>query len=172
MRLTNTIREAFISAAMNDVPSVDYAEQARELAHAELKRQFSRAFPDIDMALAIESGWLNKTGVHMPGTLANLYTYTRGYDALQEDHRLWLRLEALAEKHESQSRQREELRRKLHAVAYSVTTRKALVDALPEFEKYLPADEAKALRSLPVVANVVTDFVRAGWPKGGKAVAA
>ena len=36
---------------------------------------------------------------------------------------------------------------------------------LPEFEKYLPADEQKALRSVPVVANLVADFTKAGWPK-------
>jgi hypothetical protein len=46
-----------------------------------------------------------------------------------------------------------------------VSTRKALVDLLPEFEKYLPADEAKAIASLPAVANVLSDFVKAGWPK-------
>jgi hypothetical protein len=35
---------------------------------------------------------------------------------------------------------------------------------LPEFEKYLPEDEAQAVRALPVVTNVVADFVKAGWP--------
>ena len=50
--------------------------------------------------------------------------------------------------------------------ALGASTRKGLADALPEFEKYLPADEPAAVRSLPVVANVVADFVKAGWPKG------
>ena len=44
-------------------------------------------------------------------------------------------------------------------------TRAALAAALPEFEKYLPADEPKALRSLPSMANVASEFVKAGWPK-------
>jgi len=39
-----------------------------------------------------------------------------------------------------------------------------LTDAIQEFENYLPEDEAKAARSLPVVTNVVADFVKAGWP--------
>ena len=60
------------------------------------------------------------------------------------------------------------LREKLHGCAYAVTTRKALVDLLPEFEKYLPADDASVCRTLPVVQNVVSDFVKAGWPKDGK----
>jgi hypothetical protein len=69
-----------------------------------------------------------------------------------------------------QEKARADLRSKLKSVAYSVSTRKALVAALPEFEKYLPADEAKAVRTLPVVQNVVADFVKAGWParKGAK----
>lgn len=57
------------------------------------------------------------------------------------------------------------LRAKLQATADAVTTRKALIDLLPEFEKYLPADESKAVASLPAVANVLSDFVKAGWPK-------
>lgn len=32
----------------------------------------------------------------------------------------------------------------------------------------VPADEPKALRSLPALANVAADFVKAGWPKGRK----
>lgn len=57
------------------------------------------------------------------------------------------------------------LKAKLQATADAVTTRKALIDLLPEFEKYLPADESKAVASLPAVANVLSDFVKAGWPK-------
>jgi hypothetical protein len=57
------------------------------------------------------------------------------------------------------------LRTKLSATADAVSTRKALIDLLPEFEKYLPADESKAVASLPAVANVLSDFVKAGWPK-------
>jgi hypothetical protein len=53
----------------------------------------------------------------------------------------------------------------LKSVAYACTTRKQLEEALPEFSNYLPEEEAKAARDLPVVVNVVADFVKAGWPK-------
>ena len=46
--------------------------------------------------------------------------------------------------------------------------RAAFVAKLPEFAHYLPAEDAPAGRSLPVVANLVTDFVKAGWPKDKK----
>ena len=46
----------------------------------------------------------------------------------------------------------------------------ALAEALPQFAKYLPAEPVKgaAPRSVPVVIDVVEDFVKAGWPKGQK----
>lgn len=66
---------------------------------------------------------------------------------------------------QAESEKRTELQRKLSAVARSVTTRKALVDLLPEFEKYLPAD-GETSRTVPVVVNVVSEFMQAGWPKG------
>jgi len=72
---------------------------------------------------------------------------------------------SLANKSAEQERQRVALRDKLKRAAASFTTRKQLAEAMPEFEKYLPADEAAAIRSLPAVTNVVGDFQRAGWPK-------
>ena len=44
--------------------------------------------------------------------------------------------------------------------------REALAAMLPEFEKYLPSETPALDRTVPAVANVVTDFMRAGWPKG------
>ena len=64
---------------------------------------------------------------------------------------------------------RASLKSQLKSAAHSVTTRKALAALLPEFEKYLPADEAAACKTLPVVQNIVADFAKAGWPKGKKA---
>jgi len=53
---------------------------------------------------------------------------------------------------------------------YACTTTKQLRELLPEFDRYLPAEEEKTLRTLPVVQNIVADFVKAGWPakKGSK----
>jgi len=75
-------------------------------------------------------------------------------------------LEALKEKKEAQDKMHRDLEAKLMAAANSCTTRKALVDLLPEFEKYLPAGQAEACKTLPAVANIMADFVKAGWPAG------
>ena len=170
MKLTNTIRDAFILAAMQDVPSVDYAQQARDLAQKAMKALFAKDFPGIDQAKVYQ--WFGSSSVKMPGTLNNLYQPSPGFDCLKNDAKLWAKLETLEAQSRTQDIARSELQKKLRAVAYSVNTRKALADALPEFAKYLPADEATATRNLPVVANVVADFVKAGWPKGKKPTAA
>lgn len=63
-----------------------------------------------------------------------------------------------------QAAHRRELRDKLSTIVYGLTTTTALEKALPEFAKYLPKAAAKT-DNLPAVANLVTDFVKAGWPK-------
>jgi hypothetical protein len=60
------------------------------------------------------------------------------------------------------------LRSKLKGAAYACTTTKQLRELLPEFDKYLPEEVAASARSLPVVANIVAEFTKAGWPSKGK----
>lgn len=171
MKLTNMIRDAFVRAAMTDVPSVDYTEQAHKLVHATLDARFKKDFPGvkIDRTAAGELGWLSKNSVKIPGLLSEPYTWTPSYRALDSHPDVLAKLEELAKKHQEQKDLRRSLESKLKSCAYSVTTRKALADMLPEFAKYLPADEPAAARTLPVVANVVAEFTKAGWPKGKKA---
>ena len=173
MRLTNYMRDAFITAAMQDVPMINYNEQAEKLAREHLKKRFEALFPGIDPNGPANS-WLEKCSVSLPGSLQNIYAVAPTYRVLETDLKIWPKLQEIAHKYSVQEKERLELRNKLKGVAYSCTTRKALADALPEFEKYLPEDEAKAIRSLPVVTNVVSDFVKAGWPKqnAGKIAAA
>jgi hypothetical protein len=165
MKLTNTIRYAFIRAAMNDVPSVDYAEQIRAIALADIADQLPKkvraVWDDTSLRHWVKTDWRNYGGVSMSVPCGDLEKPLLRVEA-------GLKINALKKAADTQHNQRQELERKLKGCAYSVTTRKALVALLPEFEKYLPADEPAALRTLPVVANVVADFVKAGWPKGGK----
>jgi hypothetical protein len=172
MRLTNTIRESFVRAAMQDVPFVDYKQQAVRLVEAELDKAFSERFNGVKRQDAAATGWLEQSGIHLPHPLGTIWTYApsgnRGSALLNEIQK---QLNELAEKSKRQNNQHDALRSKLLAVANSVTTRKALAAALPEFEKYLPADEPAAIRTLPVLTNVVAEFARAGWPKGKEAAA-
>lgn len=165
MKLTNYMRDAFVSAAMQDVPHTAYEEQAESFGHKSVNALFAKTFPGVDKNNPDVEDWLNQRGVNMPKGLGDLYTYAPSYDCLASQPDVWAELCRLGEKQIAQNEVRHALEVKLRAVARSCNTRKQLVEALPEMEKYLPEDEPAAMRTLPVVANVIADFVNAGWPK-------
>lgn len=170
MKLTNYMRDAFINAVMHDVPSgADYAEEARNIVVEDALAQAPAQIRPIWAKGGVAREFLCTASVHYCGTsilVPAKSSHRNDFKLTGEAQHKIDRLEAAAK---AERVKRDALRGNLRAVAYSVTTRKALAEALPEFEKYLPADDAKALRSLPVVANVVADFVKAGWPKVGRA---
>lgn len=163
MRLTNFMRNAFVTAAMQDVPSVDYNEQARKIAKDDIAAQLPPKLHAVYNDPALRDH-LKTEYVCLPGMLDNCYLACGSYRLTPAAVK---RLEAIAEQHMVQVDRLANLRAKIKGVAMSCTTREALAAALPEFEKYLPAVEAPT-RDVPVLANVVADFVLAGWPKGGK----
>lgn len=163
MRLTNFLRDSFVRAAMADVPKVNYEDQAQGIARAFMKAEFSRIFPKIDMNGEALS-WLNKTSVDMPGSIGNVHCVSPEWGYLKGKP-VWEELQKLAALNSEQNAKHRDLRDRLNSVAYACTTRKQLLEALPEFEAYLPAEEAKAAKNLPALANVLSDFVKAGWPK-------
>ena len=162
MRLTNLIRDSFVTAAMHDVPKVDYDKQIIE--------QYQQGMLDLMPPELVghykkNKAWFNHSYKHVHGL-------NTSFRVVAPDHGVWElkpkrkeEIDRLLALHKEQRRTRSELQDKLKAVAYSVTTRKALAEALPEFEKYLPADAPPACRTLPAVANLVADFTKAGWPK-------
>ena len=163
MKLTNTLRDAFVLAAMQDVPSVDYSEKitavAIKAAVEKLPPKVRAIWNDKELRgfVVTDRHWLaGSLVVCVPGKDHEVDKVVRDAAA------------PLVALDVEQRKSRESLQTKLRSVAYACTTRKALLDALPEFEKYLPADEAAVNRSMPVVAGVVTEFVKAGWPKGAK----
>ena len=153
MRLTNQMRLAFISATMKDVPAIDYAETIRSMVKAkELVYQKAAGISKAD-----------------PDRLTNRYIYIRSQSfylrgltdmelkAIKED----LEIDAIAKKWDAQIEVHNKLRQTLTGAINACNTVKQAHEALPEFDKYLPADSAKALRSLPVLA---------GWPKQNKRI--
>ena len=170
MKLTKDIRRAFVRAALADVPSVDYREEIRAIALADA----IEALP-----VVVRKVWDNpktrpfiKMNYHYyHGVSVCIPTAREEWSREDSTHKLTpenqAKVDKLAELDKAQSTLHENLRRKLETAAEACTTRKALVDLLPEFEKYLPVDEARAIKeNLPAVANVVAEFAKAGWPKG------
>ncbi len=168
MRLTNYIREAFVRSVMNDVPSIDYEEQIRNLVNKKVaaihkkvgiqeidKERLSGAYLYIR---GTEKKSFGSTSCYVSGLTINEHKEVQSDSALI----------ALADLKYAQDETRNALCKKIDYAIKACSTRKQAVEALPEFEKYLPEDEAKAIRSVPVIANVLSDFVKAGWPKGQK----
>lgn len=168
MKLNKYIREAFVRAAMNDVPAIDYAQQARDLA---LKTANDLLPPEIKPLIdnPALTGCFNYVYVDMPGNLSGVRvlghpdTWRLRYEPKAAE--VWTQLQELSRLDKEQNERRKELKSKLEGAAAAVTTRKALVAMLPEFEKYLPPEDAPSIKTLPVCANLVSDFMQAGWPK-------
>lgn len=162
MRLTNYMRDAFVSAAMNDVPREDFEDQMQTLL---IKAAISYLPPKVR---ALYDDPATRDFIrHTQLPCGFNYTYVPGLGTLpvgtQEKYN------GLKEKQKEQEASRRELTVQLRGVAYSARTRKALVALLPEFEKYLPADDSAACKTLPAIANVMADFAKAGWPKDSAA---
>ena len=164
------MRDAFINRVMADTPSVDInaiQEKAHDLV---VKDALSQSPPDVRKLwkngetrpwVSRVSYWFNRNnhGYNFSSLMIPSIGAYRMSDATRQE------VDQLAAEAEAAAKLRATLETRLRSVAYSCSTRKALAAALPEFEKYLPEDNPAAVRSLPVVANVVADFVRAGWPK-------
>lgn len=169
MKLTKYMREAFVRGVMNDVPKVDYQAQA----DAMVRKAVRDAMPEGLRKLVDQGGealdWLKVSQISVPGhSLSSVRTYcpeSGGHDFLKfKNPNVWSQLTEINRLAGQQGEQRQALQNKLTGAANSVTTRKALAELLPEFEKYLPADTPAATRMLPVVVGVVDDFKKAGWP--------
>lgn len=166
MKLTNYIRDAFVEAVMDDVPKIDY--------RAEIERVALNAAVS-DMLPKVRAVYDDKTTRDFIETHHHYFDECGGMYLPQL--KSWViapvvhaELKRLRKLQLEQEAQRDSLQSKLKGIAYGVTTRKALATALPEFEKYLPA-EIETSRNLPIVANVITDFMKAGWPKDKQAAA-
>ena len=175
MRLTNFLRDAFVRAVMHDVPSTNYEEQAHKLARDQVRAMFKKEFPTIDYDKACDSEWFNSGSINMPYGIHGIHIKCMTcWNMLKDEGKVWPKLEELGVKKKEQEKKLSELESRLKGVAYACTTRKQLEEALPEFSAYLPEEEAKAAKTLPAVANVLSEFVKAGWPKqnAGKIAAA
>ena len=162
MKLSKLTKQAIVRAIWNEVPEIDH--KARKVAiQAALVELFT---PEVKA--------LYKT---QPGALKVVYctplagSTVRFCDMSYEDRHVTVadlteeQIDSALEPYTEEDRARVEAHSKLTALVMGCSTRNQLVKLLPECEKYLPA-EASTDRSLPVVANVIADMTKLGWPKG------
>ena len=166
MRLSTSMRLAFVRAVMDDVPFVDYDEQLRQLAQKTVDGYRPAA---LVRALALDPNiqdWLNRDYqyIHKYQKSFCLVGSKQSLDRLNTDKDFVSAAQNLRKQQQAQLEQRSALETKLKASAQACQTRAQLAKALPEFEKYLPI-EAGNSKCLPALANLMSDFMAAGWPK-------
>lgn len=133
MKLTNYMRDAFIRAAMGDVPKIDYAGQIdkafRDAANALLPAKVKALLKDKDCECYVNFEFHS---VKRMGSNKSVPA-PRGYGEFKLPAEAVAAIDALIDKDKEQTASLNVLERKVRGVAYAVTTRKALADALPEF---------------------------------------
>lgn len=174
MRLTNMLREAIIASILADVPTEDYESKIRELAQKAVLAAAPKCVQEVyklNPAL-LETGYFyglfpgrhQNHFVHgVVGSFMETADASYGAWPVSEEHRI--ELIALREAYAAQIERMNELRAKVTGIVNSVTTTQRLRELLPEFDKYIPKDE-KQSTGVPALANLVTDLMAAGWPKG------
>lgn len=166
MRLTKFDKDAFVRAVLDDVPYVDYSEQARKLA---MKHLISLLPENVRTAYHANPEWIRSNHVRLPNYLQDFHGPALGYvsyDSFPDE--LKEQLHTLSDAAKEQSNTRKTLEDKVTGLINSVTTLKAALKNFPEFAKYLPADrDAAGTVNLPA-ANVIADLTNAGWPKDKK----
>ena len=166
MRLTNSDREAFVRAAMDDVPKENYDVPAHKLVLDHL-----RATVPVDLQNTIAkypeffSAYRVRMLMYIEDFNTKLIPAYREVRHIVTDE-VYTEIIALSRKAEAQKAQRNSLESKLRGAINGCTTLKQALEILPEFAKYLPQErDGKVVRSMPVIANLVADLMQAGWPK-------
>ena len=162
MRLTNNLRDSFVRAALDDLPSTDHYEQASKIILAAAENalppkvlEVYKKFPEY-FVKAYTS--YNGFSVTVPVIDENRSTFLNSKD---KDA-----LNVLRDASKAQLVLKNTLATKLRAVAYSCNTLKSLKEALPAFEKYMTTGLPAASTNLPIMYDVTKAFKDAGWPKG------
>jgi hypothetical protein len=156
MKITKYDKQAIVKAIMADVPKPDKTKRREEIQTAIVKvmnpavRKVFKEFPG-----ALRQEHLGDLTFY--GSWSERYVVVGDVTdkALQE----------ILKPYREEDIARHNAEAKLYGAIESCTTRKALMDRLPEFEKYFPAESAPASKNLPALANVVADLSKLGWPK-------
>ena len=156
MKLTKYDRLSIVRAIMADVPKPDKTKRREEIQAAVVKAMspaVRKVFKDFPQALRT-----SHTGDLTCNDRYDSRSIVVG-DVTEE------MLDAILKPYREEDVARHNAQAKLHGAIDSCTTRKSLMERLPEFEKYFPAESAPLSKNLPALANVVADLSKLGWPK-------
>jgi hypothetical protein len=156
VKLTKYDKQAIVNAIMADVPKPDKDKRRNDIQAAIVKAM---------------NPAVRKVFKDFPGALRTSHIGDLVYNDRYDSRYLIVGdvgekvLEEILKPYREQDAARYSAETKLRNAIESCTTRKALMERLPEFEKYFPAESAPLSKSLPALANVVADLSKLGWPK-------
>ena len=163
MKLTISDRDAFVLAVMNDVPKINYNEQAHKLikghAYSIMPAKIKAVFDDKKLIgyLTTPYFYVSKDidSICLPGT----YDY-------RMDQKTTDAVFKLGTLNKEQKEKYKKLKEQVMGVIKSCNTLKQAMERLPEFAEYLPKDrDGTGVSNLPAISNTVAELVQAGWPK-------
>jgi hypothetical protein len=156
MKLTKYDKMAIVKAIMADVPKPNKTKRRAEIQAALVK---------------VMSPAVRKVFKESPGALLTSHLGELTYDGSWDTRTVIVGdvtdkvLETILKPYRDEDDSIAAAHMKLRNAVESCNTRKALMDRLPEFEKYFPAENAPMSKNLPALANVVADLSKLGWPK-------
>lgn len=169
MRLNKHHKQAFVIAVVQDIPTVDYDEQAQKLVRDALFQKMPLEIQVIYENKKLRE-WLVTNHIRMPGSLSSLWTQHVG--SHNPPAEINDQLEELARLKQEQTAKVRVIAQKVGGLINSVSTRKQALELMPEFEKYLPKETGSTgVTNLPAIQNTVAELVHMGWPKGEEKVA-
>lgn len=170
MKLTNTMRDAFVRSVINEVPRIDYQAQLERVIRDD---EFEQAPPVIQAVLKSEHFYaLDRNSVHYfkkeSGASISFHSHGLGAVNMLRHHVLTeeavKKIREIAELARVQKEKLEELKTAVTAAIYGFTTVEKARQGLPEFAKFLPT-EAPVTKNPVAVINPISKLLDAGWPK-------
>ena len=165
-RLTEHMRSSIIRAILSDVPQENYTEQIRKAVYdyavEALPPNVREIYKNQHTRKYLRTMYVHDWGISVAIPTDDEFKFKTNIPPLLRE-----KLTALQRDSQEQNRKMRELERKLEPIVKGATTLKRLKELLPEFAKYMP-EEHETDRQLPVIANVVSAFIEAGWPKDQK----
>jgi hypothetical protein len=172
MRLTKADKNAFVARVMADVPSIDFAQIVQDEVANKCERQLPREVKAL-LGTSLD-GYVARFNVSayvsVPTDDEDVDEYLfRAYAVGQNEDEVCDVLKEVASQYVTARKQQEdslaELKHNLRNYVNACSTVERLETVLPEFIRYIikPTDVETA--NFPVASNLITDFMRAGWPK-------
>lgn len=168
VRLDKYAKAAFVEAAMQDIPNIDYTETFRALVVADVVRSLPEkvraVYDDETTRPFLETRWKYLDDCRCMGSVSviNNPAWSPAQETIAEARRLH-------ELFETQRDKRNTARAMLETSIEPYNTLEKALKALPDFAKYLPTPE-EPTRNLPV-ANLAGNLSALGWVSPTKSTA-